>query len=96
MMYRVSAISPLDTSRTQPVVLLCVPLDMFSILHLIFRQRALRKPLHIGKQGNISQLGGEFILGPRTYILVKLPLLLTIRQRQYVFLCALYAAYRRP
>jgi hypothetical protein len=30
-------------------------------------QRALKKPLHIGKQGNFSQLGGEFILGPRTY-----------------------------
>ena len=24
----------------------------------------LKNPLHIGKQGNISQLGGDFILGP--------------------------------
>jgi hypothetical protein len=24
----------------------------------------LKNPSHIGKQGNISQLGGDFILGP--------------------------------
>lgn len=29
-----------------------------------FRQRALSSPTHIGKQGNIKQLGGEFIFGP--------------------------------
>jgi len=27
--------------------------------------KALKNPLHWGKQGNISQLGGEFILGPK-------------------------------
>lgn len=27
-------------------------------------QRGLRHPSHIGKQGNMSQLGGEFIFGP--------------------------------
>lgn len=34
------------------------------IISLVYDQRALHNPSHIGKQGNFSQLGGEFILGP--------------------------------
>ncbi|GJJ10403.1 hypothetical protein Clacol_004629 [Clathrus columnatus] len=35
---------------------------------LISTLKALKHPSHVGKQGNISQLGGEFILGPNTEV----------------------------
>ena len=62
-------------------------------------QRALKQPFHLGKQGNITQLGGEFILGPGTSVspLSQWCLLnLMSTFRQYMRICTQYAAHRRP
>jgi len=57
-------------------------------------QRALKNPLHIGKQGNFSQLGGEFVLGPGIWLHIILftPNLIH-GYREYLRFRPLYGSY---
>ena len=64
----------------------------------IIKRGPIKNPSFIGKNGNISQLGGEFIFGPGRSIIIIHPdyrLILLIDYRTTMYICISYEAHRR-